>query len=110
MAWTQAAISRFQSTVQEPRRPAATIAHRIRGTFEPVFDRNDLADDGLPLGEDVMFNGEDDACGTPPTPVAVAAYVPDGAAFDVARIMLSIANMFCLNAYLESCQSYDRRR
>jgi hypothetical protein len=31
-----------------------------------------------------MFKGRDDAWGTPPTPVAVAEYVPDGAASDVA--------------------------
>ena len=83
-------MRRFQSTVQEPRRLAATTVHRRRETFETVLDRDGLADDGLSPGEDVIFSGEDDACGTPPTPVAVAAYVPDGAAFDVARIILRL--------------------
>lgn len=44
-----------------------------------------LAEDGLLLGEAVIFKGDEDACGTPPTPVAVATYVPDGAASDVAK-------------------------
>ena len=44
-----------------------------------------LADDEASLGEVVIFNGDDEACGTPPTPVAVATYVPDGAASDVAK-------------------------